>query len=562
MNDPRAETDPAAGIRVQVTDLKSSADALYFEDDDGQPVLLIRRLQSFPSAVEGVQDAMEISEERARAIVRFHHPEAVTWGEQDASHLLAVPPSGPVPPARKQGQPPAPESKPARHLRLVPRWTVTAIAAVAALGASYTLAGERGASQATPDATGGIQLSDAQPYASAAFKDFATDGEMSCTPTGPLEAKCVDVDGKVLYSEASVGSDWTQFSFTYDKGDNQIGLRVFSNEAAAKLWAQEDGSRESVHNLIQYGRFALWGNDSSRIQEYLCLLKDQDEPSSVLESRTSGRHAGEAEHVVVAAGKQAQPKPHQPKHAKKKATVASGRAHDVHVQRVQRTASAPVGQVAPMPRRLAVLALGTLGIDPANPPTLAEANTLQEMGTLVAVSIVMGVDPADTGMPVQDILVLDMNGADGVTNAVNARHSAMFEGGEHAVPAKPETVAVMAPAADRQPPTVPAMSQPQETPATTPQEPAGDNPSTQPPAPEDPPLAIEPVETGTAAPIEQPVLEGPAVEPEQPVDEGLDGAVTTPPADAEAPMPVEEPDTGAEPETAPDAWCRDQAAQG
>lgn len=604
MNDPLADVDPASGIRVHVTDLKSSADALYFEDEAGEPVLLIRRIQSFPSAVEGVRDAMEITEEQARAIVRFHHPEAAVWGEKDASELIVEPSVRPARPVRKKQPSAEPGAKPARHLRLLPRWTVTAIAAVAALGAGYQLAGQQGVPQTSPGTTDGIELADAQPYASAAFKDFASDGEMACTPAGPLEAKCVDVDGKVMYSEASVGSDWTQFSFTYDEGDKHIGLRVFSNEAAATLWVHEDGMRESVRNLVQYGRYALWGNDTKRLNEYLKLLKDQDEPSTALESRASGRHAGNAEHVTLAAAELARPKPHQPKHAKnsrtsKKATSLLATSTAVHVETPavsrhrtvaarghQRMEHAETGghvetvQATPMPRRLAVLALGTLGIDPAKPPTLEQANTLREMGTLVAVSIVMGVDPADTGLPVHEIPGLDEDATTVVVTAPSRSEEVLQVGRletSPVVPAVPGTDIAVTPsptmpsAPVEKPPTASLTPQPEEptaptTPATPPQpEPTVpvSSPAAPPPATEEPaPVEIEPTTPDT-----EPVLEDPPVDPEQPqdedqgqdVNEGLANDQT--PADDSAPVPVEDSEAGAELLTIPPAWHSDQAAQ-
>ncbi|MER7497114.1 hypothetical protein ABT033_31515 [Streptomyces pharetrae] len=579
MNDPMAD-DPAAGIRVHVTDLKSSADALYFEDENGQPVLLIRRKQSFPSAVEGVQDAMEISEEQARAIVRFHHPEAAAWGEQNASELIAAPSVGPLRPARPQQPPAEPEQKPTRHLRLLPRWTVTAIAAVAALGAGYQMAGQQGPPHTSPGPAGGIELADAEPYTSAAFKDFAADGEMACTPTGPLEAKCVDVDGKVMYSEASIGSDWTQFSFTYDEGDKRIHLRVFSNEAAAKLWAREDGIRESVRNLVQYGRYALWGNDTARLNEYLKLLKDQDEPSAALETRANGRHAGNAEHVTAAATELARPGFHRSKHAKDPAAsqphrTVTGRGHQ-RVHPAETTVHIDSVQAAPMPRRLAVLALGTLGIDPANPPTLGNATTLQEMGTLVAISIVMGVDPADTGLPVHEIPELGQGATTVVITEPTTGNAEM-----------PDVTVPWAPTVDRQkpvdekPPAAPAPSQPVEpttptAPATPPQPaptlpvapPTAPPPVTDQPEPQAPPADPDPVELEPTAPDKESVLEDPPIDPEQPVGEDQDHGVgeeqvddETPVEDDSAPTPVEDADAGAELLTIPAAWRGDQATQ-
>jgi hypothetical protein len=587
-----ADIDPAAGIRVQVAELTSTADALFFEEEDGQPVLLIRRRQSFASAVESVRDAMEIPEDRARDIVRVYHPEAAEWGEQDVTSLIAEHPEFPGRLSRKP--PTEPDGRPARHLRLLPRWTVTAIAAVAALGAGYGMAGHQAAPLSSPDATDGIELSDAEPYSSAAFKSFATDGEMACTPTGPLEAKCVDIDGKVMYSEASVGSDWTQFSFTYDEGDNRIGLRVFSNEAAARLWVQEDGSRESVNNLVQYGRYALWGSDEERLREYLGLLQDQDEPSSVLAPQAAGRHAGKTERVTTAAAKQAQPKPHNAKHAKAKktSTTQSNTATPTNIttghQTVWNGYATNTVQTSPMPRRLAVLALGTLGIDPANPPTLAKANTLQEMGALVAVSIVMGVDPADTGVPVGEVPSLPLSNAEwalaeGTTSVSDERLALAFvtetapiypETAETATSVEPSssttppatsTDQTQKPTED-QPSTTPTVPEQPESPTTTvPEEPTEVTPTPEGTVEETPASTSEPDEADPSAPTEEPVIEDPSAGADDSVDEDQavdvqDDTVTAPPEDETAPVSVEEPDTEAELVTIPDAWRGDQAA--
>ncbi|WP_329317160.1 hypothetical protein OG723_44300 (plasmid) [Streptomyces sp. NBC_01278] len=304
MNDPLA--DPAAGISVRVTDLRSS-DSLLFEDDQGKPVLLIRRQQSFSSAVDSVQKTLETTKEQAERIVRTYHPEATEWGEQDADWLEDF--SNEKTEPAKQRQAPTGDEKPAAksHLRVVPRWAITLVAAATALGVGYSMpkvSNQPKESSATGHTVVPIE---ARPYDSDAFKDFAADGEMACTPTGQLEARCVDVEGKVMYSQASLGSDWTEFSFTYDEGVHRIGLRVCSNAAAAKLWVTMEASQASMPNLTQFGRYALWGTDSPRLREYVRLLEDQDGPYTLLMSpgdRPEGRFAGQVEAVVDDAVKQ------------------------------------------------------------------------------------------------------------------------------------------------------------------------------------------------------------------------------------------------------------------
>lgn len=535
MSDPLADSDPAPGISVRVTDLKSS-DALVFEDGEGQPVLLIRRQQPFYSAVESVQRALEVPREQAERIIRTYHPEACAWGEQHSAGWvdfaatecpLQTTPTQPEAADQEEVQKP--------RLRLVPRWAVTAVAAVAALGIGYAL--PKAASdvpQALPDsrdvADQSVQV--AQPYASDAFRQFAADGEMACIPTGPLQARCVDVDGKTMYSEASIGSDWTSFAFTYDNGANRIGLRVFVNEAAARLWVTEDASKASMPNLVQHGRYALWGTDKPRIAEYLELLGDfkptaghtmlhgsSPAPST---RATGGRHAGRPEQVTDAAVKHSSPGGNRPRHAKTAragarqtgATTAPGQVY-AHTEARSAVAARPSATTdsdrahapeEPMPRRLAALALGTLGIDPTNPPTLEHAKTLRQMGTLVAVNIVMGMPPEDTGLPAEDLPVLggDSSAATG-DEAIGDESFAPAARAEASPVEEPATPVTRSPRPTAQPPSPakerkPATEQP-TTPAdqpepTSPLPPTPDLPNTETPEPQRP--TDQPAEPSTS----------------------------------------------------------------
>ncbi|WP_167163043.1 hypothetical protein [Streptomyces sp. MBT27] len=419
MNEP---VDPAAGIRVRVTDLKSS-DALMFEDNDGQPVLLIARNQPFASAVDSVQRAMEISKEQAERIVRTHYPEAVEWGEQDIEQLLhdlSRPAAG-----ADQTCPAPTEKKTAERtrLRLVPRWAVTAIAAVTALGIGYGMprqsASVHAAPKSVPDRS--ADASNAQPYTSDSFQEFAADGEMACTPTGPLKARCVDVDGKTMASEASIGSDWTSFAFTYDEGKNRIELRVFASEAAARQWTDAESSKASMPNLVQIDRYALWGTDAHRLGEYLKLLQDQDADGPSAMPTPSARPARASEHqaepdgavnieLATSATQVADVAGPEPQGATSPAAIpityvpVEGAGAKVRLFDEQVAQKAEDAQ--PMPRRLAVLALGTLNISPTGLPKLEQATTLRDMGTLVAVNIIMGREPVDTGIPAGELPIV------------------------------------------------------------------------------------------------------------------------------------------------------------
>lgn len=420
MNEP---VDPAAGIRVRVTNLKSS-DALMFEDNDGQPVLLIARNQPFASAVDSVQRAMEISKEQAERIVRTHYPEAVEWGEQDIEQLLH---DLSRPAAAADQKCPAPTEKKSverKRLRLVPRWTVTAIAAVTALGIGYGMprhsAPAHAAPKSAPDRS--ADAVNAQPYTSASFQEFAADGEMACTPTGPLKARCVDVDGTVMASEASIGSDWTSFAFTYDEGKNRIELRVFASEATARQWADAEGAKASMPNLVQIDRYALWGTDAHRLDEYLKLLQDQDAdngPSampapSARPARASQQQAepGGVINIALAArvtqvndAAGLEP-PATTSPVAIPVTYVPGEGAGAKVRLFDEQAAQKTEDAQPMPRRLAALALGTLNISPTGLPKLEQATTLRDMGTLIAVNIIMGMDPVDTGIPAGELPVV------------------------------------------------------------------------------------------------------------------------------------------------------------
>jgi hypothetical protein len=241
-----------------------------------------------------------------------------------------------------------------------------------------------------------------------------------------------------------------------------------------------------------------------------------------------------------------------------------------------------------MPRRLAVLALGTLGIDPANPPTLAKANTLQEMGALVAVSIVMGVDPADTGVPVGEVPSLPLSNAEwalteGTTSVSDERLALAFvtetapiypETAETATSVEPSssttppatsTDQTQKPTED-QPSTTPTVPEQPESPTTTvPEEPTEVTPTPEGTVEETPASTSEPDEADPSAPTEEPVIEDPSAGADDSVDEDQavdvqDDTVTAPPEDETAPVSVEEPDTEAELVTIPDAWRGDQAA--
>uniref|UniRef100_UPI003F49A75B hypothetical protein n=1 Tax=Streptomyces sp. CA-136453 TaxID=3240050 RepID=UPI003F49A75B len=541
MNEP---VDPAEGIRVRVTDLKSS-DALMFEDNEGQPVLLIARRQSFASAVDSVQRTMEISEEQAREIVRAHHPEAVEWGEQDIELLNDVArPNGVASPRRDStAQKKAAERT---RLRIVPRWAITAIAAVTALGIGYGMphrptapvhAAPRGVHERT------AETADVQPYSSASFKEFATDGEMACTPTGPLKARCVDVDGKVMASEASIGSDWTSFAFTYDDSKNRIELRVFASEAAARQWTSTESTKASMPNLTQVDRYALWGTDARRLDEYLRLLKDQDaDGASVLSSAQNqptqyGEHQADQSTGVAATyvARPVQPATanlaEQEQEQRTPALIPAAYGVDDRPDTAPDPAiDAPATPAPraenqqPMPRRLAALALGTLNVSPNNWPTLQQASSLRDMGAVVAVAIIMGVDPASTGIPVADLPVTVMTKRSATDAAVpNVPAPDVPEQGRAAgAPLHDDPVEPLA-----QP-----VAEPLPLPTThvdpVPTPPVEDKPPVTPP-----PVVIEPAEPPVAEPpvVEPPVVEPPVVEPqvaEPPVDEPREGDAADP----------------------------------
>lgn len=207
------------------------------------------------------------------------------------------------------------------------------VAAVAAAGVGAGW-GTQQATQQSPAA--GSQTTVKTYESDPDFKRFAAAGRMQCETIGFLQAKCTDTDGMVMLGEAAIGPGSTIYTFSY--GSERIGLRVFTTTANATTWVQQTGTKATYPRLTQHGRYAMWGTDQARLSEYEKLLRQSERQEAAGQSADS----------------------------------------------------------LPMPERLAVLALGTLGAD--TPRYVVRAPGADQPATnawLLAVSMVMG-DPAST----------------------------------------------------------------------------------------------------------------------------------------------------------------------
>ncbi|MFZ3557239.1 hypothetical protein [Streptomyces sp. BH055] len=328
---------------------------------------LFLSLQPFESAVRQVSSVMpELPLEQVERLVREHCAELGDFDE-----LL-----GPIEPATPIGVAPLPAEPPAPRPRRGKKWAI-AVALVPALAGSWALGHftslktgtptAASAPDATPSGVSDKQVSTGpEPFSARDFLDFSKAGKIDCTESGNLEAECTDADGMVMSTKAAIGPDSTIFTFSY--GPERLGLRIFKDAEYADTWARQDGSQASYDNLIQMGRYVLWGTDQNRLQEYVSLLKEAAKTKS-------------STHVM--------------------------------------------GGAQPLPPRLAALALGTLGVDEGELDTML-ASTLaipvtgplpavyDDEPVLMAVRAVLGIDaaPAATGSGDEDDIVALAAGLD------------------------------------------------------------------------------------------------------------------------------------------------------
>ncbi|MFE2188564.1 hypothetical protein [Streptomyces sp. NPDC059455] len=287
--------------------------------------------QSFDSAVRQVSSALpDLPLEQVERMVR-------ECGQfKDFDELL-----GPFEPALPVDIAPssAGQSERARPRDRFKRWAITA-ALLPALAGSWTLGhftnnGTVGTVDSAPDASPTTETK--QPFDDPKFIDFRDAGRIDCNPIDNLQAECTDADGMVMSTKAATGPDSTIFTFSY--GSERVGLRIFYDAEYAETWARQDGSRELYPHMKVHDRYALWGTDPKRIDEYADLLKE------------AGRH---------------------------------------------KASPTAMGGAIPLPPRLAALALGTLGLDSPDVHQIIDrpAAAMADAPTMFAARLVLGLDDA------------------------------------------------------------------------------------------------------------------------------------------------------------------------
>ncbi|MER8103318.1 hypothetical protein [Kitasatospora sp. NPDC094016] len=257
---------------VIVVSSRIDADATLIIEGD-QPLVVIRPAQTFDSAVLAVQAALRadfphLHPDQIRAMVRTQLPDLPTM-----DRLMGV----------GESPPPVDRRAPARSDReIVPRVPrrrrsvavgqilLAAVIAAVGVGVGYAV-GQHTSRPAVvldraPNPTSTLSAFAGDP----AFRQFAAAGQMRCTSLGPLQARCTDVDQLVMYSEAAVSPNSVAYTFSY--GTERIYMMAFHSNADAAAWAQESGSQKTLDNLSVVSRFALWGSDAARLQEYQGLI--------------------------------------------------------------------------------------------------------------------------------------------------------------------------------------------------------------------------------------------------------------------------------------------------
>ncbi|MEU3500209.1 hypothetical protein ABZ726_05365 [Streptomyces hundungensis] len=258
-------------LRILEEDL--GADSVVVDGrEEGVTYVFISPNQSFGSAVSRMMKTLPgMSLAEAQSLIRKHCPSIREMNErlgadQMVPRVEAAPQAGDV------------EAVPVGGLtrgRRSWRWArIAAVAAPAVIGGAAA-AHFLFPSGATPDFARPKSVASAPNSAAEAtynlplFKQIASRGKMRCDSIGPYQAKCVDADGTVMFSEASIGTS-TAFTFAY--GKDKIGFRIFPSEESAAAWVQEDANREVFDNVSMYGRVVLWGTDPVRLKEWRTAL--------------------------------------------------------------------------------------------------------------------------------------------------------------------------------------------------------------------------------------------------------------------------------------------------
>ncbi|MGW7089981.1 hypothetical protein ACWGH2_41730 [Streptomyces sp. NPDC054871] len=483
-------------------------DCLVFENTEtGITAIILRPKQSLDNAVKAVQRLCpDLSPSRIQALVRTNCPTIIEMNErlgvdQVIPRVEAAPDAGVIAPA------PAKANGTHRRPR-APRWArIAAVAAPAVVGGvalANLLQPSATPKTATAKAAPSVSQEDkaaASTYKDPDFKKIADGGQMKCDAMGAYEAKCVDQDGKVMTSEASVGTS-TAFTFSYDY--EKVGFRLFPDVDSAAAWSAEGANKDLYQNVKQHGRVVLWGTDAKRIKEW-------EEPFLAEERR----------------------------------------AAKAKLDRVHKTAAyevAPPEDAAPLPDRLAVLAFGTLGVTEESVQQAVYSDDAESFQLLQAVQLVLG--------------NADLSQLGTIPSGVNDAVAVVLDADEQPKEPKgdPKTTTPSEPVVERVPaPTAPPSTTPASNPAPAVGQPNPPAPAPDPAAdyrPAEPPETSKPPVTQPDQPVPPadpapdnpaptdpapPVTEDPATEP------GFDGEPETPPA----PPAQEEPGFGGLPPAPP-----------
>lgn len=295
-----------ASPHVRVADVGVDA-ALRFRDD-GAPELILSPKQTFESACRAVSAAMpNMHPDEVRRLVRRSLPDAMEL----ADLLPAAPRARSVAPrggGRRRGQ--------AHRLA---RCVVASVGGMTVAGAFLIGYAMHEPAATTVASTPAISTDDL--FTGGLFDSFAEAGG-KCEPMGKMHARCVDSDGMVMLTEASLGPGSVTYSFTY--GGDRIVLKAFQDEDSSLAWARQRPTAilTGSDHLRRVGRYVLYGTDAKRIEQYVDLL---------------GRSG--------------------------KAKPAMARRGDVDTLRLAPVAW--VNPIEPLPHRLRALALGSLGLDDA-----------------------------------------------------------------------------------------------------------------------------------------------------------------------------------------------------
>lgn len=522
--------------QLRILEEDMGADAITFENfDEGVTYLFVRPGQSFENAVKAVLKACpEMKMPQAQDLVRTYCPNIIEMNErlgvdQVVPRFEAAPDAGVVPPV--------PMKVTGQHRRpRPPRWAKVAAVAAPALAGGMLLAqwlSPSAKDTSTTTSTPAISQDDkvaAGTYRSPTFEKIAEGGQMKCDPMGAYEAKCVDADGKVMFSEASVGTS-TAFTFSYDM--EKIGFRLFPDTESAAAWAAEDANKDLYQNVQQFGRVVLWGTDGARLGEWGRILEEQRRPQ-----RNNARAMGEAH-----------------------------------------PAMSPMGYTSaePLPDRLAFLAFGTLGVTEETIHQAVQQDDAQSVQLLRAVDLVLGnadssqlgiipSGPTDAVAIVADATAPPAGGStethgetdpvpveptpdpsavtpdSGTTGETSTTAPADSSSGGTATTPPPETKPTVEPPATEEPSEPAPTPEPEQEPAVEPKPEPAPEPEPEPETDSRPGVAEPAPEPEPAAPQPAPAPEQPVAE--QPVADVPPPFVAEPPAPESPPAPpvAEEPE--------------------